>query len=62
MPQRCIGFPIHIEKNDCSDVQHLCTLDIKRLYTNIPYLEGITTVRDKLSENTKLTNQMITSL
>lgn len=40
----------------CANVQWLCTVDIKSLYTNILLNEGIVAVREKQSEDVTLSN------
>lgn len=55
-------FLANIDHIDCTNVQWLCTLDIKSLYTNIPVNEGIEAVREKLNENSQLSNQTIAFL
>lgn len=51
-----------IQDIDVTDVTMLCTLDVQSLYTNIPLDEGCDAIRDKLSENAKLSNQQISFL
>lgn len=48
-----------IEGIDCNEVQWLCTLDIKSLYTNIPCSEGIEAVSEKPTQDHTLSNSKI---
>lgn len=48
-----------IDSIDCKQVQFMCTLNIKRLYTHIPYKEDTEAVVEKLKEEPGLSNEKI---
>lgn len=60
----CLKYAEYLLRNidgiNCQEVLWLCTLDIKRLYTNSK--EGIMALRDKLSKDPKLSNHIISFL
>lgn len=59
VPERHRKFLRTCRKIDCTEVKWLCTLDIKSLYTNIPYEEEMLAVQEKLNENLHLSNRKI---
>lgn len=55
-------FLTKIRNIDIGGDTFLCTLDVKSLYTNIPYREGTEAIRNKLCERADLTNAEISFL